>query len=690
MFRRLTYVVLALLSMQLACTPVGSLFAPKKLRIATGNSPPFNYYESEGQPRGFAVDVVNRAAASAGIELEWVTTTLSPEQTFAQGKADLWPVLTYYERRKQVMHLSEPWWRIGTVLFFPEKLNLRATPDLANRTLAFTSPSRLLLPDVKLPPSTQIVYTATPQEGMRLMCEGKADAAWVDYRTADGVILNRPPGCENIRLGSFIMPEGTRAFSIGSTFAAREGADRLRSAIDRLAENGELVELAIHWKFIQPTDSAFILWLTKSQLRNNFWRTSFAALILLLVVCLFFLRRLQLARAAAEHSAIARSQFLANMSHEIRTPMNGVLGMTELALQTPLNPEQREYLSIARSSAQNLLEILNDILDFTRIESGKLKIESIPFSLRACLQRAVQVVQFSLQEKGLQLTQDIAPDVPEVVLGDPGRIQQVLVNLLGNAVKFTPAGSVGLKLALKDAGSPSENRVTLTFTVSDTGIGISPEKLEHIFEAFTQADASTTRRFGGTGLGLAITSQLLRMMGGSIRVESKPGQGSSFSFDLPAVLSSAQLVESNQVEEESPAGRSLSVLVCEDNAVNRTLITRILEKNGHRVRAVEDGLLACEAFESEEGQNGEFDAILMDVHMPNLDGLGATRRIRAVEAKRGTHTPIIALTALALPGDAERCLESGMDAYLVKPVQAGKVLALLQQFTHSSAAAGNA
>ncbi len=390
---------------------------------------------------------------------------------------------------------------------------------------------------------------------------------------------------------------------------------------------------------------------------------------------------LRQAKAAAEAANRAKDEFLANVSHEIRTPFGTILGMTDLVLETPLADDQHQCLETVKSAAEGLLGLIDDLLDFEKIEAGKLELAPADFSLRATMSGAVRTLAVRAETKGLELTCRVGPDVPDALVGDAARLRQVLLNLVGNAIKFTRQGEVTVRAEV--AGDPaSVGEIVVRFAVRDSGIGIPADGRERIFRAFEQADSSTTRRYGGTGLGLTIAARLVGLMGGTIGVESEPGRGSTFSFmarfgrpphSRERVVARPQDAR-HEVAAPTPVAPPLRILVAEDDEFNSRHLERLLAGRGYAVRVATDGRQALSL-----ADEAAFELLLLDLHMPELDGFQVVRAIRHQEQSTGGHLPVIALTARARKEDRERCLAAGMDDYLPKPVRAADLLAAIDR-----------
>jgi len=507
----------------------------------------------------------------------------------------------------------------------------------------------------------QIIWTARPDG-----CLEHFNKGWLDY-TGLSLAQSIDWGWDSVVHPDDLQPiieRWTRAFNTGENFEsefrlkrASDGAFRwhLGRALPRRDDRDEIVQwVGAVTDIDESKRSKEALQEANDQLGLRVLeRTS----------------ELRAAKEAAESANRAKSEFLANMSHEIRTPMNGIIGMTDLALETAIGSEQREYLGMLKTSGKVLLGLVNDILDFSKIEAGKLELEVIQFDLRECVSAALIPLTLRAQKKGLELRTIIADDVEQLLIGDSMRLRQILLNFADNALKFTEHGSVVVQV---DAEAQLDGEQCLHFSIKDTGIGIPPEKQELIFEAFAQVDGSTTRTYGGTGLGLAIASQLIEKMRGKIWMVSTLGVGTTFHFTVWFRVAKT-FPQTSVIVPNANATASLRILLAEDNVVNRAFATGILARRGHSLVQAANGREALASTRAER-----FDLILMDVQMPEMDGFEATRLIRTEEPV-GRRTPIVAMTAHAMIGDRERCLAAGMDGYLSKPLDKTALLAIIEQ-----------
>jgi len=372
----------------------------------------------------------------------------------------------------------------------------------------------------------------------------------------------------------------------------------------------------------------------------------------------------------------AKSLFLANMSHEIRTPMNGVVGMVEALKSTQLTEEQQEFLEIIDISSDNLLSVINDILDFSKVEAGQIEFENTTFNIHDSIEEVIKMISFKTNQKDLYLNFNFDRKIPEFLIGDPLRIKQILINLINNAVKFTTDGGITVYCKLV---SLVNKTIEIKINVIDTGIGISPEVKGKLFKSFTQADASTTRKYGGTGLGLAISKSLTKMMNGEIGVDSVEGKGATFWFTIKLKTTSEEsIIEEFENEDIGKSKKSLHILVAEDNSINQRVAQYNLEKLGHKIEIAENGELAVKMFES-----NNYDLIFMDIQMPIMDGLDATKKIRSIELKAGKtkKIPIVAMTANTLKGDKENFMNAGMTDYIGKPFKANELSTLIRRLS---------
>lgn len=648
-------------------------------RIGYNNAYPYHVLGADGRPDGFAFEAIDEAASRKGLRLEWVFVDSGPEDAFRKSKVDLWPRLAAASERKS-WHVTEPWMRMSYCLLTPRAKGTRWPVTLKPSRIAHDGTAAIARTANGLLKDATAVAFPTAAAAAEAVCTGAAEAAFFEFRSAQAMLMSRPAACWGTDLLPVPLEGVTVSVGLGAQPYAQEAAEMLRNGLEDLWQDGTLVRLQTKWFYSPPSEVETILEGMAARKMTSFLWFGIAMLVGVLALTLKQVQAARRARRQAELASAAKSELVANISHEIRTPMNGVMGMAALLADSPLSGQQKEMLETIQSSATSLLAVLNDILDFSKIEAGRFTIETADLDLRATAEGVVALLRGAAAAKGISLELRWDPHVPLYVRGDQTRVRQVLLNLAGNAVKFTQQGHVLIDVTRE---AEIEGGAMVRFSVIDSGIGIAPETLGKLFRPYAQADSTMTRKYGGTGLGLAISKQLVRLMGGEIGVRSEAGKGSTFWFTLPLAFAENPLVgRMDELPAVAPPAIHGHILLVEDNPVNAKITTRLLEKFGHSVLTAANGAQACAAFTRDT-----YDLILMDVMMPEMDGLEATAEIRTLERSGGYRTPIVALTASAMESDRRRCEAAGMDDYLTKPLSPNLLAEKVQYWLAVSRAA---
>lgn len=641
------------------------------LRIGYQKSPPYQLVYEDGTRGGVGLDIISEAANRLNLQLEWIYSPEPPDENFADGKVDLWPIVTDLPHRRENFYISKPIYENSLGLLFIESEEIQELDDLRQRRIAYydrepgTTLTRRLLPNAELIPMP------SHREAIAAVFENKCDAAFlwstktnsIDFEKAIAAHRGKP-----FRFHYFSDEKIT--CGIGANYnspAAVAAADQLREEIRLLVREGFVQETYFRY-FLDPENEISTYFnlddLERTTQKQHLTIAILALVLLALVVMTLQLRRSQKAAHAANE---AKSLFLATMSHEFRTPLNGIMGMAQLTRFTDLTKEQEEYIDIVMQSANALLTIVNDILDISKIESGKLELENFPVAIDELMHNLVSFFELTALQKGLDFESKIDPNCPTSVIIDGSRIRQVLFNLLGNAVKFTTRGKVSISVSAIHL----HNKDRLLFEVSDTGIGIPEERHHEIFEAFTQVDNSNNRKYGGTGLGLSISRSLVKLMEGDLYVESILNKGSVFSVSVPLIPinnseNSILFPKPSTPPFQKPAiaEHPIHVLVVDDNPTNLRTTQAIMQKLGHIATTAKDGVDALDIFKV-----GLYDLVLLDLQMPNLDGWETARLIRQKEAASNARVPIVALSAYPLNETTGHRVSSDMDGFLQKPIK---------------------
>jgi signal transduction histidine kinase/ActR/RegA family two-component response regulator len=646
-----------------------------ELRIGADHAPPYHFLKPGDPPEGLAVDVMNEAARRAGVRLRWQPLDMMPDEALRRDLVDLWPALAPTPWRRQNFYLTAPWLSNNfTLVSLVSNGDIRSNQG-RGRTVAFRNGAYLHELASKRLPQAALLPTRSREESFTLMCTGKIDAAMVEARFLDTALLDRPPGCAEARLRVQSVPETTSDLRLTAKKEYRLAADAMHQAILEMASDGSLAAILEKWSAFSSVEARSVYALQEAERRNKLFQYSlwvlavFAVALASLAMHAFRTRRRSRdAQKAAEKANAAKSEFLANMSHEIRTPLSGVIGMARLVLDGSITEDRRQDIETIENSAESLLAIVNDVLDLSKIEAGQLRLEHEAFDLERAIRLVIDLLRPRLKEKGLGFNLSYDEHVPRWIWGDETRVRQIVLNLVGNAVKFTDQGAVLVSVR-------SSGKSRLLIEVADTGIGIPEAQRDRLFQKFSQADTSMTRRYGGTGLGLVISKELAELMGGQIGFNSRAGEGSTFWVAIPAEPASEPAVEPphSTLSAYTALGRG-KVLVVEDNAVNQRVLLRSLQKLGLEVDVASNGSEAVA-----RSRTSSYDLVFMDCQMPEMDGYEATARIRAAE-RNGKRTPIVALTAHAMPGDRARCEAAGMDDYLSKPVDLGALEHVLRRY----------